>query len=71
MPSWYWDRHRTDDWDDQENAYERELRMAERQHLQDGYTPQEGHTQPTDPACPKHAYGMVDGQCGLCLLETS
>jgi hypothetical protein len=65
MPSWYVD------WDDQLTAYEREIAAAEQQRLHDGYTPQEGHVQPADPPCPRHGYGMVNGQCGLCLLETS
>jgi hypothetical protein len=65
MPSWYID------WDDQLSAYERELAAAERQRLQDDTVPQHGYQRPVDPPCPRHGYGMVDGRCGLCLLETS
>jgi hypothetical protein len=65
MPSWYVD------WDDQLSAYESELAAAERQRIHDNTQPLEGYQRPTDPPCPRHGYGTVNGTCGLCLLEKS
>ena len=66
MPSWDWTPDHS--WDCAER-YEAELRAAERERMQDGWAAPDGWRRPVDPMCPAHSYGLVDGLCGVCVLE--
>ena len=66
MVSWSWERDES--WD-KAGYYEAELRAAERERMQDGWAPPDGYRRPVDPPCPTHSYGLVDGLCGVCVLE--
>jgi hypothetical protein len=60
MISWAWD---------EDDRYQREMDAVDRERMVAGWEPPMGWRRPVDPACPAHGYGMVDGTCGVCLLE--